>query len=78
MLCNRRVYNSTIQNCARNSEIDHGAGFNLRSSNWATRVHVQSAAIWRQDSVLSHLLYRYTRSVFDNQNGSICQNLDGF
>lgn len=51
MLCNRRVYNSTIQNCARNSEIDHGASFNLRSSNWATRVHVHSAAIWRQDSV---------------------------
>lgn len=43
--------------------------FDLRSLNGSTPLH--SAAICRQNKILSNLLSRYPNSVFDNQNRSI-------
>lgn len=46
-----------------------GAKFDLRSLNESTPLH--SAAICRQNKVLSYLLYRYPKTVLDNQKRSI-------
>lgn len=46
-----------------------GAKFDLRSLNGSTPLH--SAAICRQNKVLSYLLYRYLKTVLDNQKRSI-------
>lgn len=60
--------------CAGNSDMinlleRNGAKFDERSLNGSTPLH--SAAICRERKVLSDLLSRYPKSVFDNQNRSI-------
>lgn len=46
-----------------------GTNFDVRSTNGSTPLH--SAAICRRNSVLSYLLFRNPKSVFDNQNKSL-------